>query len=127
MLAEAKNAELYQEWFACIQNSEAKDTFRYMIGVAASLSSYTCHPQFKGVIRDFRLIDSSDEQPFSFIVNKRSLLFYFRLPSVRSNKYSFEALQAEFPAARINSGKEWTVRVSCIRDVQRLLQFACLQ
>ena len=42
----------------------------------------------RGRSRDFRFIDTNGEQPFSFITNKSSLLFYFRPPSVRSGAYA---------------------------------------
>ena len=122
MIAGAKNSKLYTEWLDYIGDDDAKDAFRYMIGVAAALKSYICHPQVKGVVRDFRFIDRRNEQPFAFIVNQSSLLFYFRLPAVRSGEFSFEVLQAVFPSAAINRKGEWKVRIERIDDVQRLFQ-----
>ena len=120
MLSAARNTELYPEWLKHIESAETKDAFRYLVGLAAGLTSLTCHPQFKGDVRDFRFLNAREEQPFSFIPNKSWLLFYFRAPAVRSGKYSPEVLRATFESANENSSGEWTVRLHSIADVQRL-------
>ena len=120
MLSAARNTELYPEWLQHIESEETKDAFRYLVGLAAGLTSLTCHPQFKGDVRDFRFLNARDEQPFSFIPNKSWLLFYFRAPAVRSGMYSLGVLRAALESASENNSGEWSVRLRSIADVQRL-------
>jgi hypothetical protein len=120
MLAQAQNAELYAEWLAHIEAPETREAYCYLVGRAAVLRSLKCHPQHKGVVRDVRFMDERNEQPFSFIPNKTWLLFYFRAPAVRSGKYSFQALSGAFDSAAENDSGEWTVKLRCIADIQRL-------
>ena len=121
MLAETINANLYADWLAQVQTSSAKDAFVLLVGTAATLKELTCHVQHKGVIRDFRFIDKNDEQPFSFIINRKWLLFYFRGPATRSGRYTFEELRRVLPMAKINARKEWTVRLANVEETRALL------
>ena len=69
-----------------IESDDARDAFHYLVGRAATLKCFVCHPQQKGVISDFRFIVlNRDEMPFAVSPNKRWLLFYFRAPAVRSD------------------------------------------
>lgn len=127
MVAQTQNAELYAEWLAHIEATETQDAFCYLVGRAVVLRSLKCHPQHKGVVRDVRLMDERNEQLFSFIPNKTWLLFYFRAPAVRSGKYSFNALSCAFDSAAENNSDEWTVKLRCIADVQRLFALLSLE
>jgi hypothetical protein len=120
MLSDARNSSLYPDWLDYIQSKEAKDAFRFIVGLAAGLRNYTCHPGLHGVYRDFRFCDEAGEQPFAFGIAQKWLLFYFRLPAIRSGRYKFEQLKSGFPSAnQVNSG-EWTVKLNDISDVHRL-------
>lgn len=120
MISQAQGAELYPEWLAYIETHETQEAFCYLIGRAAVLRSLTCHPQPKGVVRDVRFMDDQNQQPFALIPSKAWLLFYFRLPAVRSGKYSFRDIAARFDSAAENTSGEWTVKLRSIPDVQRL-------
>jgi hypothetical protein len=112
---------LYPEWSCAIESDAARAAFHYMIGIAASSKRFLCHAQWKGVIRDFRFIEpSSGAQPHSFITNERWLLFYFRLPAIRSSKYSYDRLAIAFDTVHENSAGEWTLKLSDVQDIQRL-------
>ena len=52
MIVGALNTKLYAEWLAHIEVDEAEDAFSYMVGLAAGLASYECHPQLEGVVRE---------------------------------------------------------------------------
>jgi hypothetical protein len=123
MLANSINPQLYPEWLAHVEPPGVKEAFVYLVGSAATLRELSCHAQFKGVVRDFRFINAKDEQPFSFIVNQKWLLFYFRAPSVQSGSYSRADLVKLFPESRENKRKEWTVRLRSTEDVRALLLF----
>ena len=127
MLANSINPQLYPEWLAHVEPPAVKDAFIYLVGSAATLGELSCHAQFKGVIRDFRFINAKDEQPFSFIVNRKWLLFCFRAPSVRSGKYSRATLLKLFPECRENQRNEWTVRLRSTEDVRSLLRYLAVR
>jgi hypothetical protein len=120
MLADAKNAEYLPEFLAQIVSADAKAAFRSLVGLAATDSEFICHGQMKGAVRDFRFFNRSGEQWFSFIVNSSWLLFYFRLPAVRSGKYALASIRAAFDSASQNTRGEWTVRLQNAGEVQRL-------
>jgi hypothetical protein len=126
MLAQSVNSSLYPTWLAHVSDPGTKEAFVYLAGFAATLESLTCHAQFKGVVRDFRFYSVTGEQPFSFIINKRWLLFYFRPPSVWSGRYAPEALASLFPSMNTNKRGEWTVRVASLQDATRLVTFLAL-
>ena len=126
MLAQSVNSSLYPTWLAHVSDAGTKEAFLYLAGFAATLKSLTCHAQFKGAVRDFRFLSENGEQPFSFIINKKWLLFYFRLPSVRSGRYNAESLAGLFPSMNTNNRGEWTVRISSLGDATRLVNFLAL-
>ena len=123
MLAGALNTNLYPEWIDYISSNDVKQAFVLIIGVSACLKTYNCHPRRKGNIRDFRFINDNDEQVFAFIVNRESLLFYFRKAAIQSNRYGFEAIKSTFPHCEENRRGEWTVKISNFQDAGKLLSF----
>ena len=120
MLADARNANLYRQFVEHIEDRDARDAFRYLVGLAAEDPRFDCHPQQKGVVLDFRYIDRIGEQPYSLIVNKGSLLLYFRRPALANNLGSKKLLTEKFSAVNENTRGELTVKLRSIADVQRL-------
>ena len=123
MLADSKNQDLYAEWIDYIEDPKTKQAFRYIVGVAAASVEFVCYPQLKGAsgpVKDFRFFDSEGEQRFAFITNKKWLLFYFRPPALRSQRYSRECLISDFSSFVETPAGEWTVKLSCVDDVVRL-------
>jgi len=124
MLTAAKNAELIPEWAAYIESDSTREAFLHLVGLAAGLRNFCCHAQRKGEVRDFRFYrPTTDIQPLALIVNKQSLLFYFRLPAVESSSYSFDELKAQFESASENDRGEWKVRLHSDDDVRRLWRY----
>lgn len=121
MLAEALNTTLYPEWLDYIDSTDTKQAFLFIVGMGACSRAYKCHPQRKGSVRDFRFVDRCDEQVFALIVNRNSLLFYFRRSAVRSDQYDFETIKLTFPDCKKNVRGEWTVRISNLQDASKLL------
>lgn len=127
MLFEAINASMLAQHFQYIDHAEVKDAFVYLVGLAATDPRYQCYGEIKGVMRDFRFYEESGQQPFAFIVNRESLLFYFRKPAVRSGLFEFTALQRRFATASENTSGEWTVRISNVTDVKLVWSYITLQ
>lgn len=120
MLTDYHNSGFYPDWLDYIESEETRDAFRYMVGLAACLRNYMCHPGLHGVYRDFRFFDQHEEQPFAFGIAQNWLLFYFRAPAIRAGRYTFQDIEATFPTATQNNTGEWTVRLRNIDDVRRL-------
>lgn len=103
-----------------IASPGTREAFAYPVGSAALSPNWIYHAQMKGDIRDFRLHDSAGSQPFSLIVNRDSLLFYFRPPAVRSGRYFLVDLERSFEEVRENNSGEWTVRITSLESARRL-------
>ena len=127
MLADNISASLYPEWLAHVQTPEARDAFVFLVGYAAMLRRYTCHVQRKGVVRDFRFKSADGTLPFAFVVNRRWLLFYFRLPSLGPVGFSPKRILSSFPEAKMNRRGEWTIRLHDVEDVRVLLKLLSLE
>jgi hypothetical protein len=56
----------------------------------------------------------------SFVVNRSSLLFYFRKPAVQSRQWPKELVGDHFDSMHENASGEVTVRLRSIADVRRL-------
>ena len=107
-----KNVELYEEYAEAITIDAVRDAFHTMIGAASTMPNFNCYPERKGEIQDFRYFISDKKQPFAFIINKQSLLFYLRIPAIESKKYNLEDLQDSFDEVNENPKGEWTIRIS---------------
>lgn len=127
MIRDGKNAALLPAWESYISTPSTKHTLRYIIGFAAGLRMFQCHPKLKGKVRAFRFYAADETQPFAFIVNKQSLLFYFRLPAVRSGQYSFELVKSILSSTSTNDSGEWTVKLRNIEDAQKLCELLDLR
>jgi hypothetical protein len=122
MLSETISAALYPEWLAHVQTPEARDAFVFLVGYGATLKRYTCYVQRKGVVRDFRFKSADGKLPYAFIVNRKWLLFYFRLPNLGPGGFSPKSIVKSFPEAKLNRRGEWTVKLHDVEDVRRLLR-----
>lgn len=120
MLSETILPATYGEWVKFIQVPEVRAAFRTMLGHAACSQRFTCHAQWKGEIRDFRLYDQTGEQPFSAIINQKWLLFYFRKPAIRGKFDLREQLESMFPTLKENPAGEWTIQIQSSADVDKL-------
>lgn len=123
MIVEVPNSSLYPKWLNHLISDEAKEALQLLIGIAATTQNYNCQIQWKGEngpIKDFRFYDQAGDQRFSFITNKGWLLFYFRLPAVRSGEYEADQLGTLFKTFNVNTRGEWTVKLTNIRDVRNL-------
>src|SRR4051812_22644748 len=90
---------------------------------AQSLPGYYCEPRLKGVVRDFRYYtDDGLEQPFAFIVNQGSLLFYIRLPGLKRLRGGRVALESACGEVTENKRGELQVRLQSSADATALIQ-----
>ena len=98
-----------------------REAYLYLTHHASSLREWDCRPVRKGVVDDFRYCTNA-EQPFAFIVNQRSLLWYFRKAGLRHPAASLAVLRPQFAAVNENSAGEITVRISNLEDAQRVAE-----
>ena len=121
-LAGVEGADLYPEWEAHIEAQQARAAFRLLVDVATSLPHLVLSFKKKGVLKTCRLHDRAGgppRLPYSFIVNKGWVKFYFRFREARSGR---DALKRDFDSFEDgNSRGEWTVRLRTEDDVRLLL------
>ena len=123
MLTSDSKVELIAEWLEYIKDCDTRAAFCYLVGMSACLRHYNCKIKWKGKIRDLQFHDLSGEQLFSFTTNQNWLLFYFRPPSLRSGIFSIETLTRQFESFDQSKVGEWTIKIRCIDDVDRLSRF----
>ena len=103
-----------------IRSQAARVAYIHLIRVAQSLTGFDCYPTAKGVIRVFRY-HLQGEQPFSFIVNVDSLLFYIRKPVIGQFKPELERLRTAFTEVKQPRPHEITIRICDLADAKRLM------
>jgi len=98
---------------------EVREAYLYLTHHAATLLDYQCRPGQHGDVDDFRYYQGP-EWPFAFIVNQKSLLWYFRLAGLRHPAATLALLRARFAEVNENSAGEITVRISNLEDAKRI-------
>ncbi len=121
-LAGIEGADLYPEWEAYIEDQRARAAFHLLVESATSLPHLVLSFRKKGVLKTCCLHDPSGRRPrlpYSFIVNKSGIKFYFRFRETRAGK---DALKRDFSSFEDSNSKgEWTVRLRTEEDVRLLL------
>ncbi len=121
-LAGIEGANLYPKWEAHIEDQRARAAFRLLVDIAASLPHLVLSFRKKGVLRTCRLHDRSGQRlrvPYSFIVNRSGIKFFFRIRETHAGK---DALKRDFDSFEEGNSKgEWTVRLRTEEDVRLLL------
>lgn len=114
---------LHEDNLRFIADRAIRIAYIYLIRHAERLVGYRCYPNMKGAIRTFRYYAGA-EQPFAFIVNRKSLLFYFRKPAVARGAGTVERLTKRFAEVRVPRSDEITVRIDSIADARQLMKEA---
>ena len=117
------NSDLYSTWSDYILEPPVRSAFWCLIGMAACSKQIRCRTARQGQVRAVRFYDSNELQRFAFIVNRRSLLFYFMPAVTRSGEYSPTVLAEEFPSFKEPQPEHWTVKLENVADVERLSPF----
>ena len=100
---------------------DVRQAYLYLTHHAATLPEYQCRPGEHGEVNDFRY-EQGPEWPFAFIVNQKSLLWYFRLAELRHPAATLELLRQRFEEVHENSKSEITVRISNLEDAKRIAE-----
>jgi hypothetical protein len=111
---------LLQEQAEHIELREVLNAYWYLIGFSECLSDFEPRPVRKGVLMDYRYLRDG-ENWFAFIVNRKSLLFYFRSPSTRSGRWPKDELAKQFNEVLEPRSGEVTVRISSTNEARRLM------
>src|SRR4051812_34703353 len=110
----------HRDW---IRSEGVRAVFDVLSEHAQSLPGYRCEPRLKGVVRDFRYYtEGGVEQPFAFIVNQSSLLFYIRLPGLERLPGGRVALEAACGPVSENKRGELQVRLQSRSEATALIQ-----
>lgn len=102
-----------------VQDARSRDALRYLVALAAEDVEHRCFPHRKGAVLDFRFMKDGI-QPYAVLVNRESLLFYFRRPGIATGRWSKDVLQRHFKDVSENERDEIKVRLRDIDDVKRL-------
>ena len=100
---------------------EVRLAYLYLTHQAAALSQYQCRPGEHGDVDDFRYYQGP-EWPFAFIVNQRSLLWFFRKAGLRHPEADVARLSTRFAEVRENSAGEITLRISSLEEAKRIAE-----
>lgn len=100
-----------------IRSPSVREAYLYLTHHAATLRHYECRPQDKGLIKDFRYYQGS-EQPFAFIVNRDSLLWYIRPSGLRHPTAQLPKLRGLFSEVSENSAGEIKIRIDGLATAQ---------
>jgi hypothetical protein len=113
--------EIHESNLAHIKSRSVRTAYLYLIRVAEKLSDFDCYPALKGVVRDFRYF-SDDDQPFAFIVNQDSILFYLRKPAITRFKPKLPRLKDLFSEVNLPRDYEITIRIRDLQDAKLLME-----
>lgn len=102
-----------------IEVPEVRQAYLYLTHHAATLPLFHCRPGEHGDVDDFRY-EQGTEWPFSFIVNQKSLLWYFRKAGLRHPAASVPKLREWFDEVKENASGEITVRILTLDDARQM-------
>ena len=111
---------LLEECSARLAASEAKQAFKYLVEHGSRLQGFKCSLRRQGYLLTYRY-ETSQAWPYGFIVNRSSLLFYFRKAGLSNPAASLEALHS-FQTVRRNARGELQVRVSTEPEAKSLMK-----
>lgn len=105
--------------FDKITVAEVRQAYLFLTHHAATLRDFQCRPGQHGEVDDFRY-EQGTEWPFAFIVNQKSLLWYFRPAGLRHPAASVDALRTQFSEVNEPQPNHVSVRVSTVEDARRI-------
>lgn len=114
-------SELHAECIAFLESADARSAFEYLMAPENSPSAYERFLRRQGYLHTCRYTQGKS-WPFGFIINRRSLLFYFRKAGLTSSAAMPESLVKEFSEVKRNARGEIKVRLQTERDAQRVSQ-----
>lgn len=113
MLRGNEDADLIRSHYEWITSQEARRAYCYVVGWASTLPGYLCFPGRHGHISDFRFMRDG-QWDFSFIPNRKWLLFYFRTPALRLPNFTGAGITSKFPDAVKTSASEFKLRIATV-------------
>ncbi|RON08863.1 hypothetical protein BK659_16020 [Pseudomonas brassicacearum] len=124
MITDARDAAKYVEYYSSIESPQVREAFCMLVGAISATKNYDCSPwTLGGLERSIGIFSASDGScPFSFVSNHNWLLFYFRLPSFKTEHHSLKALSVEFGEVNEKPDGERTIKLRSVDDVRRLLR-----
>jgi hypothetical protein len=117
-----ENQSLLPKYAERIESEPARLAFFMLVGAGCSHPALLCDSKEKGVVLDFRYYTvDGKRQPFAFIINKRSTLFYLRKPAVTSGIYQLDVLKSHFSTLSENNSGDWTVPVFSVVVAEKII------
>jgi hypothetical protein len=112
---------LDREYEAWIQVRDVRRAYRFLVERSRCLEGYDCFPHLQGMIRAFRF-RRGKTWPFAFIVNRKSLLFYFRKAGLTHSAANETALRKSFADVKVNKRGEIKVRIESYENAVELIK-----
>lgn len=112
---------LLVEHHSKIESEEVADAFFYLVGHGLSLPGWRCTAVQKGFIPGF-LYYLDRQNPYSFIINENSLLFYLRKPGMKILGIRVDEISKSFSDVTANKRSEVKVRINNIVEAKRLVK-----
>ena len=122
--------ELVQSHAKKIVSHEVLDAYYYFVGIGVTSPEFSCKAVNKGEVCDFRYYVGK-EQPFAFIINQKSLKFYFRKFSIEEYGMSVEGLKRHIQNETVELKKpprrEFSVDIYNLETARNVANYALLR
>ena len=103
-----------------IESADVRQACEFLIKYSEGLLGWECGAARKGYLNDFRFYTPT-EWPFAFIINKGSLLWYFRPAGLRNEAANVERLRTQFEFVEELRDGHIKVRISNLADARRIV------
>ena len=110
--------------FDTITVGAVREAYLYLTHHAAALREFKTRPGQHGDVDDFRY-EQGSEWPFAFIVNQKSLLWYFRPAGLRHPAANVATLRTQFAEVKDTQPGHITVRISTVEDARKIGTLVC--
>ncbi len=105
--------------FDKITVAEVRRAYLFLTHHAATQRDFQCRPGQHGDVDDFRY-EQGGEWPYAFIVNQKSLLWYFRPAGLGHPAANVAALRTQFAEVKEPQANHIAVRISTVEDARKI-------
>ena len=103
-----------------LTSADARYAFRYLLEFGAKLRGYKCYLHRHGYLRTYRY-ETGGDRPYAFIVNRTSLLFYFRRAGMQNPAANLPKLARHFDDVLANNRGEIQLRIVNEEQARQLM------
>ena len=119
MLSQAE----WEKMYGRIEVKSVRQAFAFLLTWFYVRGEFLVKPRIGSAMADAHFSFADGRSPYSFIVSQKSLLWYFRKPSIEEF-HSQEKIAERFRSAGSLRGGEMTTRIVTVEDAEAIIQFA---